>query len=122
MSANFPGNTDPKRNNLTGGSEGVSKNAAAAAAAVAASAAVSGGATSGGVTSNLNISPPHQPASSASVGPPGAGGPVMNNGGKDTSNSDVQRLQEQLNDIKEQVKSHFTGLSRAAVVWKKVHR
>ena len=29
----------------------------------------------------------------------------MNNGGKDTSNSDVQRLQEQLNDIKEQVLS-----------------
>ena len=27
----------------------------------------------------------------------------MNNGGKDTSNSDVQKLQEQLNDIKEQV-------------------
>ena len=28
---------------------------------------------------------------------------TMNNGGKDTSNSDVQKLQEQLNDIKEQV-------------------
>ena len=92
----FAGNTDPKRNNLTGGSEGVSKNAAAAAAAVAASA-VSGTTSGGGVTSNLNISPPHQPPSVA----PGAG-PVMNNGGKDTSNADVQRLQEQLNDIKEQ--------------------
>ena len=28
---------------------------------------------------------------------------TMNNGKKDTSNSDVQKLQEQLNDIKEQV-------------------
>ena len=27
----------------------------------------------------------------------------MNNGNKDTSNTDVQKLQEQLNDIKEQV-------------------
>merc|ERR1711974_326820 len=68
---------------------------AAAAAAVAASA-VSGTTSGGGVTSNINISPPHQPTSVA------PGGPVMNNGGKDTSNSDVQRLQEQLNDIKEQ--------------------
>ena len=75
----------------------MSKNAAAAAAAVAASA-VSGTTSGGGVTSNLNISPPHQPPSVA----PGTG-PVMNNGGKDTSNADVQRLQEQLNDIKEQV-------------------
>ena len=31
----------------------------------------------------------------------------MNNGGKDTSNSDVQKLQEQLNDIKEQVRKLF---------------
>ena len=31
----------------------------------------------------------------------------MNNGGKDTSNSDVQKLQEQLNDIKEQVSELF---------------
>ena len=29
---------------------------------------------------------------------------MMNNGKKDTSNADVQKLQEQLNDIKEQVK------------------
>ena len=28
---------------------------------------------------------------------------TMNNGNKDTSNTDVQKLQEQLNDIKEQV-------------------
>jgi hypothetical protein len=32
---------------------------------------------------------------------------TMNNGKKDTSNSDVQKLQEQLNDIKEQVCSNF---------------
>ena len=29
---------------------------------------------------------------------------TMNNGKKDTNNADVQKLQEQLNDIKEQVK------------------
>ena len=39
---------------------------------------------------------------------PGAAGPnpstsTMNNGQKDTTHSDVQKLQEQLNDIKEQV-------------------
>ena len=48
----------------------------------------------------------------------GAGGAVtgpdnnmMNNGNKDTSNTDVQKLQEQLNDIKEQVPSNLTKLS-----------
>jgi len=30
-------------------------------------------------------------------------GTTMNNGKKDTNNADVQKLQEQLNDIKEQV-------------------
>ena len=35
---------------------------------------------------------------------------TMNNGGKDTSNSDVQKLQEQLNDIKEQVGNYLTIL------------
>jgi len=32
---------------------------------------------------------------------------TMNNGKKDTSNADVQKLQEQLNDIKEQVIKFF---------------
>ncbi len=36
---------------------------------------------------------------------------TMNNGGKDTSKADVQKLQEQLNDIKEQVNSHADFLS-----------
>ena len=34
----------------------------------------------------------------------GASASTMNNGRKDTTASDVQKLQEQLNDIKEQVK------------------
>lgn len=35
-------------------------------------------------------------------------GPIMNNGGRDTTNSnDIQKLQQQLQDIKEQVQSHF---------------
>lgn len=35
-------------------------------------------------------------------------GSTMNNGRKDTTHSDVQKLQEQLNDIKEQVSSKLT--------------
>lgn len=34
--------------------------------------------------------------------PPG-GGPLMNNGSRDVSTGDVQKLQQQLQDIKEQV-------------------
>ena len=50
--------------------------------------------------SSMNINP--------GAGGGGAGGPnpstsTMNNGQKDTTHSDVQKLQEQLNDIKEQV-------------------
>jgi hypothetical protein len=33
----------------------------------------------------------------------------MNNGKKDTNNADVQKLQEQLNDIKEQVSAPIYG-------------
>lgn len=37
-------------------------------------------------------------------------GPIMNNGGRDTSN-DIQKLQQQLQDIKEQVTYIFNSLS-----------
>ena len=53
----------------------------------------------------------HSCKMSPAVNPPQQPQPVMNNGGKDTSNSDVQRLQEQLNDIKEQVTSIFVFFS-----------
>ena len=43
-----------------------------------------------------DLSEPHATAASTSSA-------TMNNGNKDTSNTDVQKLQEQLNDIKEQV-------------------
>ena len=35
----------------------------------------------------------------------GADGPLMNNGCRDNTNSDLQKLQQQLQDIKEQVRS-----------------
>ena len=39
-------------------------------------------------------------------------GPLMNNGGRDTSNnSDIQKLQQQLQDIKEQVSVFLKNLS-----------
>lgn len=43
-----------------------------------------------------------QPKPSTSEAPP-VQGPFMNNGGRDTSN-DIQKLQQQLQDIKEQVR------------------
>lgn len=48
-----------------------------------------------------------QPAPSDPLPPPPplVQGPIMNNGGRDTTNSnDIQKLQQQLQDIKEQVK------------------
>ena len=42
--------------------------------------------------------------SSMNINAGGASASTMNNGRKDTTASDVQKLQEQLNDIKEQVK------------------
>jgi hypothetical protein len=33
-------------------------------------------------------------------------GPLMNNGARDVSNGDIQKLQQQLQDIKEQVNNH----------------
>ncbi len=73
------GNTDKgKQDNLQSGEGG----GAAAAAATATAAATASAA--GGPEAAVNVK-------------------VMNNGNRDTSSADVQRLQEQLNDIKEQV-------------------
>lgn len=45
---------------------------------------------------------PQQPAASSEIIPPQ--GQIMNNGGRDTTNvNDIQKLQQQLQDIKEQV-------------------
>lgn len=42
---------------------------------------------------------------STSDAPPAPQGPLMNNGGRDTNNTnDIQKLQQQLQDIKEQVR------------------
>jgi len=46
-----------------------------------------------------------QNSSAASNSQPSAANLLMNNGNRDTSNTDVQKLQEQLNDIKEQVRN-----------------
>ena len=47
-----------------------------------------------------DLSEPHANNSATAASTSSA---TMNNGNKDTSNTDVQKLQEQLNDIKEQV-------------------
>merc|ERR1712029_968789 len=107
------GNNDPKRNNLSvlgcdGSGSGVGKNAAAASAAAAAAAAAVAVSSASSGTAAANLLSTDSCKMTAAVGHPGqpptvvASQAVMNNGGKDNSNSDVQRLQEQLNDIKEQ--------------------
>lgn len=52
--------------------------------------------------SSMNIN--SNAASTASPLMPVSNNPTMNNGRKDTTHSDVQKLQQQLNDIKEQVR------------------
>jgi len=48
-----------------------------------------------------NLKPQPAPSSSDILPPQG---PIMNNGGRDTTNvNDIQKLQQQLQDIKEQV-------------------
>ena len=86
------GNVDPKPTNLSG-SDGV------------------GGAPNCGTVGNesntsISGSSMDNPNNHSNFSPQGNlqnNSSTMNNGGKDTSNSDVQKLQEQLNDIKEQV-------------------
>ena len=75
----FPDNNDAKPNNVESAASG--SNADPYAASVSAA------------LSSMNIN--------AEGGAPNNS--TMNNGRKDTTHSDVQKLQEQLNDIKEQV-------------------
>ena len=99
------GNNDLKRNNLVGAdpTNVVTKNNAAAASAAA--AAVAAAAAAGTTASSVAAAAALMESSCHVSQPPlSQQQPVMNNGGKDTSNSDVQRLPEQLNDIKEQVR------------------
>jgi len=46
------------------------------------------------------LAPPPPQVSTQSIGP------LMNNGARDVSNGDIQKLQQQLQDIKEQVNNH----------------
>lgn len=47
---------------------------------------------------------PPQPATTSAAEIIQTQGPIMNNGGRDTTNvNDIQKLQQQLQDIKEQV-------------------
>ena len=47
---------------------------------------------------------PSQVANGTPTGPPQTEGTLMNNGTRDTPHSDIQKLQQQLQDIKEQVR------------------
>ena len=85
----FSDNNDAKPNNVESAASSAGANAGDPYAASVSAA-----------LSSMNINP--------GAGGGGAGGPnpstsTMNNGQKDTTHSDVQKLQEQLNDIKEQV-------------------
>ena len=89
------GNVDPKPTNLAGseGAGGVS-NCGSRSVGDECNSGMSGSSIDTTNNQSSNFSPQGNMQSSSST---------MNNGGKDTSNSDVQKLQEQLNDIKEQV-------------------
>lgn len=57
-----------------------------------------------GTISDIKIDPEEEMVSSNT----GGGEPLlMNNGSRDTSHSDIQKLQQQLQDIKEQVRAFF---------------
>ena len=86
------GNIDPKPTNLVG-SDGASSVSNCGGRAIGDECTT--GLTGSNVDNSNNILSPQGNMQNSSS--------TMNNGGKDTSNSDVQKLQEQLNDIKEQV-------------------
>ena len=104
------GNNDAaKPNNVESASEAAEAGNAAAAATAASSASKDPyAATVSAALSSMNIN-------AGSMGSGGAGGQAsavanastMNNGAKDKTNQDVQKLQQQLNDIKEQVSFSF---------------
>ena len=77
------------------------ESAASAGAPAGANAADPYAASVSAALSELNITP------GAEGGGPNTSTSTMNNGQKDTTHSDVQKLQEQLNDIKEQVQILF---------------
>lgn len=74
----------------SGGSSGASVGAAVAAAS---------GTNNNNTTGHIVVSGP----AAAGVVVPGPTGPLMNNGTRDMSSADLQKLQQQLHDIKEQV-------------------
>ena len=101
------GNNDAaKPNNVESASEAAEAGNNAAAAANASKDPYA--ATVSAALSSMNIN-------AGSMGSGGAGGQAsavanastMNNGAKDKTNQDVQKLQQQLNDIKEQVSFSF---------------
>ena len=101
------GNNDAaKPNNVESASEAAEAGNNAAVAANASKDPYA--ATVSAALSSMNIN-------AASMGSGGAGGQAsavanastMNNGAKDKTHSDVQKLQQQLNDIKEQVSFSF---------------
>ena len=74
---------------------------------VGAEAAAAGGAVGGGGGGGGALAAGGGGGGGASGGG-GGDSLMMNNGNRDTSNTDVQKLQEQLNDIKEQVGTHIS--------------
>lgn len=103
--SNLPGVIHTNNNSNSGGSSSSSGGASAGNSSVAAGASTS---ASG---SNNNTTAGHLAVSgtgTAGVSVPGPTGPLMNNGSRDMSSADLQKLQQQLHDIKEQV-STFTS-------------
>ncbi|XP_045135412.1 E3 ubiquitin-protein ligase MIB1-like isoform X2 [Portunus trituberculatus] len=97
--SNLPGVIHTNNNSNSGGSSSSSGGASAGNSSVAAGAGTS---ASG---SNNNTTAGHLAVSgsgTAGVSVPGPTGPLMNNGSRDMSSADLQKLQQQLHDIKEQ--------------------
>ena len=91
------GNIDPKPTNLSGADgagRSLSDCGASGAGDDCTTTGLPGSSADNKNNHHSNFSPQGNMKNSSST---------MNNGGKDNSNSDVQKLQEQLNDIKEQV-------------------
>ena len=101
------GNNDAaKPNNVESASEAAEAgNAVAAATAASAASKDPYAATVSAALSSMNINAGSSRGSGGQASAAAANASTMNNGAKDKTHSDVQKLQQQLNDIKEQVSS-----------------
>ena len=98
--ANLPGVIHANNNSNSGGSSSSSGGASGGSSSVGVIASSSAsGSNNNNTAGHLTVSGP----GTVGVAIPGPTGPLMNNGSRDMSSADLQKLQQQLHDIKEQV-------------------